>query len=586
LTDTHDHGHDGDFVQSLERGLSVIRAFDAEHPKLTLSEVATSTGLSRAAARRFLRTLVQLGYMRSDGSRFALRPKILELGYAYLSSLTLPEVAMPHLEQLVEQVHESSSVSELDGDDVIYIARVPTKRIMTVTISVGTRFPAYATSMGRVLLAAQPDERLDQYLESASLRGLTGHTITSATALRRELRKIKTQGWALVDQELEEGLRSIAAPIRDADGQVIAAINVSTHAGRRTLNSIVEELLQPLLATARRIELDLARSRASVRARPDALSGCLSPGAPGCWGARMLGRPDAGAPGCWGATTTMSHRGGPNHVNVTLSWLGIARSGWRMVLMRTAGSLGRRRSGQGQQGVGRARGRGFEGGGGGPRGARLSHLLAMRTLVVDHPLVTHKLTALRDAASDTAAFRSLTAELVTLLAYEATREMRVQPVSVRTPVGEASGVKLAGPVPLIVPVLRAGIGMLDGMTRLLPMAEVGFVGLRRDEESLVASTYADRLPADLTGRDTFVLDPMLATGGTLATVISMLANRGAASVTAICLLAAPEGLRHVEAAFAADEVRVVTAAVDERLNEKGYIVPGLGDAGDRLFGKI
>ena len=219
----------------------------------------------------------------------------------------------------------------------------------------------------------------------------------------------------------------------------------------------------------------------------------------------------------------------------------------------------------------------------------------MRTLVIDHPLVTHKLTALRDTASDTATFRSLTAELVTLLAYEATREMRVQPVSVTTPVGLASGVKLARPVPLIVPVLRAGIGMLEGMTRLLPMADVGFVGLRRDEESLVASTYADRLPADLTGRDTFVLDPMLATGGTLATVIGMLVDRGAASVTAICLLAAPEGLRHVEQAFATagtDEpgqalrVRVVTAAVDERLNDRGYIVPGLGDAGDRLFGKI
>jgi uracil phosphoribosyltransferase len=219
----------------------------------------------------------------------------------------------------------------------------------------------------------------------------------------------------------------------------------------------------------------------------------------------------------------------------------------------------------------------------------------MRTLVIDHPLVTHKLTALRDAASDTATFRSLTAELVTLLAYEATREMRVQPVSVTTPVGLARGVKLARPVPLIVPVLRAGIGMLEGMTRLLPMADVGFVGLRRDEESLVASTYADRLPTDLTGRDTFVLDPMLATGGTLATVISMLVDRGAASVTAICLLAAPEGLRHVEKAFAADGsdepgqapwVRVVTAAVDERLNDRGYIVPGLGDAGDRLFGKI
>src|SRR6202167_1444245 len=262
-------GDSSEFVQSLERGLAVIRAFDADHSRLTLSEVAAATGLSRAAARRFLHTLVHLGYMRTAGGRFELRPKILELGYAYLSSLTLPEVAMPHLEELVEEVHESSSVSELDGGDVVYIARVPTKRIMTVTISVGTRFPAYATSMGRVLLAAQSDERLDDYLESTSLRGLTGHTITSATALRRELRKIRTQGWALVDQELEEGLRSIAAPIRDADGQVIAAVNVSTHAGRRTLTSTVAELLQPLLATAERIELDLARPRASVRTHSD-----------------------------------------------------------------------------------------------------------------------------------------------------------------------------------------------------------------------------------------------------------------------------------------------------------------------------
>jgi IclR family transcriptional regulator, pca regulon regulatory protein len=256
---------DGDYVQSLERGLSVIRAFDADHQMLTLSEVAASTGLSRAAARRFLRTLVQLGYMRSEGSRFALRPKVLELGYAYLSSLTLPEVSMPHLEQLVEQVHESSSVSELDGDDVVYIARVPTKRIMTVTISVGTRFPAYATSMGRVLLAAQPQDRLDAYLDATNLRGLTGHTITSPATLRSELGKIRTQGWALVDQELEEGLRSIAAPIRDAYGQVIAAINVSTHAGRRSLESIVADLLEPLLAAAGHIEKDLARAQAKSR---------------------------------------------------------------------------------------------------------------------------------------------------------------------------------------------------------------------------------------------------------------------------------------------------------------------------------
>ena len=210
----------------------------------------------------------------------------------------------------------------------------------------------------------------------------------------------------------------------------------------------------------------------------------------------------------------------------------------------------------------------------------------MRTLLADHPLVTHKLTLLRDATTDTAKFRILTDELVTLLAYEATRDIRAVPAEVTTPVGIALGVRLADPKPLIVPVLRAGIGMLDGMTRLLPMASTGFVGMVRDEESLVASTYANRLPARLDGREVFVLDPMLATGGTLVTVVSMLLDRGAAAVTAICLLAAPEGMAHVEAAFPGDNVRVVTGAVDDRLNDKGYIVPGLGDAGDRLFGEI
>ena len=213
----------------------------------------------------------------------------------------------------------------------------------------------------------------------------------------------------------------------------------------------------------------------------------------------------------------------------------------------------------------------------------------MQTLVADHPLVTHKLTALRDVHTLTPTFRSLTDELVTLLAYEATRDIRVEPVSVHTPVGTASGVKLARPAPLVIPVLRAGIGMLDGMTRLLPRADVGFVGLARDEETLVASTYAARLPTDLTGRQAFVLDPMLATGGTLETVIGMLAARGAAAVTAVCLLAAPEGITRLAEAFPDDlpvVVRVVTAAVDERLNERGYIVPGLGDAGDRLYGVV
>jgi uracil phosphoribosyltransferase len=213
----------------------------------------------------------------------------------------------------------------------------------------------------------------------------------------------------------------------------------------------------------------------------------------------------------------------------------------------------------------------------------------MQTLVVDHPLIAHKLTALRDESTDSPTFRRLTDELVTLLAYEATREVRVQPVTVRTPVGEAQGVRMARPEPLVVPVLRAGIGMLDGMIRLLPTAEVGFVGLARDEESLVAATYANRLPANLAGRDVFVLDPMLATGGTLETVITMLGDREAASVTAVSLLAAPEGVDRLAGAFPGDEplpVRVVIAGMDDHLNDRGYIIPGLGDAGDRLFGEI
>jgi IclR family pca regulon transcriptional regulator len=271
---------DADFIQSLERGLSVIRAFDGDHPKLSLSEVAVRTGLSRAAARRFLRTLVDLGYMRLEGSQFSLRPKILELGYAYLSSLSLPEVAMPHLEQLVEQVRESSSVCQLDGDDVVYIARVPTRRIMTVAISVGTRFPAYATSMGRVMLADKPADWLGHYLASATLRPLTPHTKADPALLRAELARIRAQGWALVDQELEEGLRSVAAPIRDGGGHVIAAVNVSTHAGRRSTEQVVDDLLEPLLRAARAIEADLQQPAGPPGARR-ASDGPARPGGAG-----------------------------------------------------------------------------------------------------------------------------------------------------------------------------------------------------------------------------------------------------------------------------------------------------------------
>jgi IclR family pca regulon transcriptional regulator len=257
---------DSDFVQSLERGLAVICAFDRDHSELTLSEVAASTGVTRATARRFLLTLVRLGYVRSDGKFFSLTPRVMELGYAYLSSLSLPEVAAPHLERLVEEVHESSSMSVLDGDDIVYVARVPMARIMTVAINVGTRFPAYATSMGRVLLAGLPEKVLEEYLGRVTLRRLAARTTTSLDPLRAERPRVRAQGFALVDQELEEGLRAVAAPIRDRSGRVVAAINVSTHASRTPLEMMRRKLLPPLLATAARISADLpTNTRAHVR---------------------------------------------------------------------------------------------------------------------------------------------------------------------------------------------------------------------------------------------------------------------------------------------------------------------------------
>lgn len=253
-------------MQSLERGLAVIGAFDATHAELTLSEVAAATGVTRAAARRFLLTLAELGYVRSEGRYFSLTARVLELGYAYLSSLSLPEVAEPHLEALAAEVNESSSVSVLDGQDVVYVARVPTSRIMAVVISVGTRFPAYATSMGKVLLAGLPDEELTAYLATVRLEPLASRTVTSVAALRGELARVHAQGWALVNQELEDGLRAVAAPIRDRTGRVVAAVNVSAHASRTSLEVMRRDLLPPLLKTAARIEADLPRRhRANAR---------------------------------------------------------------------------------------------------------------------------------------------------------------------------------------------------------------------------------------------------------------------------------------------------------------------------------
>jgi uracil phosphoribosyltransferase len=212
----------------------------------------------------------------------------------------------------------------------------------------------------------------------------------------------------------------------------------------------------------------------------------------------------------------------------------------------------------------------------------------MRVLVADHPLITHKLTVLRDKETNSQVFRHLVEELVTLLSYEATREVKIHPVDIVTPVSPMKGAMLATPRPVVVPILRAGLGMLEGMMRVLPSADVGFLGMVRDEKTLQASTYANRLPEDLSGRQCYVLDPMLATGGTLVAAMNYLIERGAKDITAITLLAAPEGVKTVERAFenSSFPITVVTGALDEKLNEHGYIVPGLGDAGDRLYGVV
>jgi IclR family pca regulon transcriptional regulator len=247
----------GPYVQSLERGLAVIRAFDSEHTRMTLSEVARRAGLDRAAARRFLLTLVRLGYVQHDRDRFSLRPRVLELGFAYLSTLSLPEVAQPHMERLVAQVNESSSIAVLDDLDIVYTVRVPTRRIMSVSIAVGTRFPAWVTSMGRVLLAGLPAEEREDRLQRIDLRPYTRRTLTSVDRLQSELDAVREQGWAMVDQELEDGLRSVAAPIHDRLDAVEAALNVSVHASRTTLDELRRRFVPLLLETAAAIQGDL-----------------------------------------------------------------------------------------------------------------------------------------------------------------------------------------------------------------------------------------------------------------------------------------------------------------------------------------
>ena len=252
---------DPNFMTSLARGLSVIRAFTEREPNLTIADIAKITGLPRAAARRCLLTLMQLGYAGSDGRTFHLKPKILALGYSFLSSAPLATILDPLIEQVSSAVQESCSAAVLDEDDVVYIARAATKRIMSVGLNVGSRLPAYCTSMGRVLLAALPESELDAYLARVPLKPYTERTITAADALKRELERVRDRGFSLVDQELELGLRSIAVPIRTATGGVVAAMNISAQAARVTCPEMEVQFLPHLTRAAEEARVLLVRSR-------------------------------------------------------------------------------------------------------------------------------------------------------------------------------------------------------------------------------------------------------------------------------------------------------------------------------------
>ncbi len=250
---------DGTFVQSLERGLAVLRVFSAETSSLTLSEVARLAGTSPATARRILHTFQALGYVTNDGRRFELTSKVLDLGYAYLSSLQLGELAQPAMELLSEQVHESVSAAVLDGDEIVYVARVPTTRIMSITLTLGSRLPALTTSLGRVLIADLGDDEIDKRLADAAVEARTASTKTDRDDLRQELTLVRAQGFAVVDEELEIGVRSVAAPLRDRRGRAIAALNIGAQAGRVSMDRLLGEFVPQLLAAATDITALLAR---------------------------------------------------------------------------------------------------------------------------------------------------------------------------------------------------------------------------------------------------------------------------------------------------------------------------------------
>jgi IclR family transcriptional regulator, pca regulon regulatory protein len=241
------------YVQSFARGLSVIRAFNAERPAQKLTEVAAATGLTRAGARRILLTLQTLGYVEAEGRLFHLTPKILDLGFAYLTSMPFWNLAEPVMEELSAQVHESCSAAVLDRAEIVYVLRVPTHKIMTINLSIGSRLPAYCTSMGRVLLSALDDETLDATLGAAPLYAHTPGTVTDKDELKKIIARVRTQGWAIVDQELEGGLISISAPIRNRQGRVIAAMNISGNAQRTSAKQMVKTFLEPLQQAAQRV---------------------------------------------------------------------------------------------------------------------------------------------------------------------------------------------------------------------------------------------------------------------------------------------------------------------------------------------
>jgi IclR family transcriptional regulator, pca regulon regulatory protein len=249
---------DPDFVESIARGFDVLKAFDRSRPAMSLSEVAAVTGLARPTARRILRTLEALGYVRSAAGSFALTPRVLELGVTYVESLGLWDVARPHLEDLVARTHESSSVAQLDGSDIVYVARVAVPKLIALAVHIGTRFPAAPTSLGKVLLAGLEPDQLDKVLLEPSRAGVVPRWHPDRQDLDRALREVRAQGWALTDEQLATGIRSVAAPLRDGSGRVVAAVNVTVHAAETSVQTLREKHLPMLLETAGRISADFA----------------------------------------------------------------------------------------------------------------------------------------------------------------------------------------------------------------------------------------------------------------------------------------------------------------------------------------